>query len=115
MIPKLLGEHTRRTRPDVAEQVRNLILSSSAEAIAHAVTALMTRPDSSPLLGSIHVPTLIVVGEQDTITPPALSEQMHRAISGSEYIVLPGAGHLSNLEQPEPFNAALARFLEHRV
>jgi pimeloyl-ACP methyl ester carboxylesterase len=61
------------------------------------------------------VPTLIVVGEQDTITPPALSEQMHKAISGSEYIVVPGAGHLANLEQPDAFNRALARFIEHRV
>ena len=75
----------------------------------------MTRPDSSPLLASIHVPSLIIVGEQDTITPPALSEQMYKAIKGSEYIVVPDAGHLSNLEQPDAFNAALARFLEHRV
>ena len=75
----------------------------------------MTRPDSSPLLASIHVPTLIVVGEEDTITPPALSEQMYKAIGGSEYIVVPDAGHLANLEQPDAFNRALARFLEHRV
>ncbi len=115
MIPKLLGEDTRRTRPDVAQVVRALILASSADAIANAVTALMTRADSTPLLASIHVPTLILVGEQDTITPPALSEQMYQAIKGSEYIAIPGAGHLSNLEQPEAFNAALARFLEHRV
>jgi 3-oxoadipate enol-lactonase len=115
MIPKLLGEHTRRTRPNVAERVRSLILASSADAIANAITALMTRADSSPLLASIHVPTLIVVGEQDTITPPALSEQMYQAIKGSEYVAIPDCGHLSNLEQPEAFNAALARFLEHRV
>ena len=115
MIPKLLGEHTRRTRPEVAERVRDLILSSSADAIANAITALMTRADSTPLLASIHVPTLIVVGEQDTITPPALSEQMYKDIKGSEYVVVPNAGHLSNLEQPDAFNAALARFLEHRV
>jgi 3-oxoadipate enol-lactonase len=115
MIPKLLGEHTRRTRPDVAQSVRALILSSSADAIANAITALMTRADSTPLLASIHVPTLVVVGEQDAITPPALSEQMHQAIKGSEYVAIPDAGHLSNLEQPEAFNAALARFLEHRV
>ena len=115
MIPKLLGEHTRHTRPDVAQTVRALILSSSADAIANAITALMTRADSTPLLATIHVPTLIVVGEQDTITPPALSEQMYQAIKGSEYVAIPDAGHLSNLEQPEAFNAALARFLEHRV
>ena len=115
MIPKLLGEQTRRTRPDVAQTVRALIMSSSADAIANAITALMTRADSTPLLATIHVPTLIVVGEQDTITPPALSEQMYQAIKGSEYVAIPDAGHLSNLEQPEAFNAALARFLEHRV
>ena len=115
MNPKLLGEDTRRTRPDVAQTVRALILSSSADAIANAITALMTRADSTPLLATIHVPTLIVVGEQDTITPPALSEQMYQAIKGSEYVAIPDAGHLSNLEQPEAFNAALARFLVHRV
>jgi pimeloyl-ACP methyl ester carboxylesterase len=115
MIPKLLGEHTRQTKPELAEQVRGLILASSAEAIANAVTALMTRADSTPLLESIHIPTLIVVGEQDTITPPTLSEQMYKAIKGSEYVAIPNAGHLANLEQPEAFNAALARFLEHRV
>ena len=75
----------------------------------------MTRPDSTPVLSSIHCPALVVVGDQDTLTPPALSEQMHKAIAGSEYVVVPRAGHLSNLEQPDAFNAALARFLEHRV
>jgi 3-oxoadipate enol-lactonase len=90
-------------------------LSSSPEAIANAVMALMTRPDSTPLLSSIHCPTLIIVGEQDTLTPPSLSEEMYRAISVAEYVAVPNAGHLSNLEQPEAFNAALARFLEHRV
>jgi pimeloyl-ACP methyl ester carboxylesterase len=115
MIPKLLGEHTRRTRPDLTERVRSLILASSADAIGNAITALMTRADSSPLLPSIHVPTLIMVGEEDTITPPALSEQMYQTIKGSEYAAIPEAGHMSNLEQPEAFNATLARFLEHRV
>jgi pimeloyl-ACP methyl ester carboxylesterase len=115
MIPKLLGEHTRRHRPELAEHVRALILASSAEAIANAIAALMTRPDATPLLSSIHCPTLIVVGDGDGLTPPPLSEQMHKAIGGSEYVVLPNAGHLSSLEQPEAFNAALTRFLEHRV
>jgi pimeloyl-ACP methyl ester carboxylesterase len=115
MIPKLLGEHSRHSHPEVAERVRSLILASSTDAIGHAITALMTRADSTPLLSSIHCPTLIVVGEEDTLTPPALSEQMHKGIAGSEYVVIPKAGHLSNLEQPDAFNAALARFLEHRV
>jgi 3-oxoadipate enol-lactonase len=115
MIPKLLGATTRASRPAVEERVRSLALASSAEAIAGAIRALMTRPDATPLLTAIHVPTLIVVGDEDTITPPAASEDMQRAIAGSELVRIPRAGHLSNLEQPELFNAALAAFLSHRV
>lgn len=115
MIPKLLGEDTRRGAPEIAEHVRSLILASSADAIGNAIVALMTREDSTPILSSIHCPTLVLVGEQDSLTPPALSEEMQRAIGGSELVVIPGAGHLSNLEQTAAFNAALARFLDHRV
>ena len=115
MIPKLLGDTTRTTRPAVEEQVRALALASSADAIAGAIRALMTRPDSTPLLRTIHVPTLIVVGDEDTLTPPNASEEMHRAIAGSELARIPHAGHLSNLERPDVFNAALAGFLSHRV
>jgi 3-oxoadipate enol-lactonase len=115
MLPKLLGAGTRASRPDVVERVRALILASSADAIAGGIRAMMSRSDSTPLLASIHVPTLIVVGEEDVITPRALSEDMQRAIGGSELSVIPGAGHLSNLEQPAAFDAAVARFLDHRV
>jgi pimeloyl-ACP methyl ester carboxylesterase len=115
MIPKLLGETTRRSRAGVIDQVRSLVLSNSSEAIAGSVRALMSRPDSTPLLPTIHVPTLILVGAEDTVTPPALSEKMHNAIAGSELTVIPEAGHLTNLERPNLFNAALARFLSHRL
>jgi pimeloyl-ACP methyl ester carboxylesterase len=115
MLPKLLGESTRRDQPAVVDRVRSLITASSSEAIGGAIQALMTRPDSTPLLGSIHCPTLILVGEEDVLTPPPLSETLHRGVSGSELALVPKAGHLSNLEQPEAFNAALARFLAHRL
>jgi len=90
-------------------------MSSSAAAIDGAINVLKTRPDSTPLLGGIHVPTLVMVGEEDTLTPPAMSEQMHQAISGSTLVTIPGAGHLANLERPRAFNAALASFLTDRV
>jgi 3-oxoadipate enol-lactonase len=115
MIPKLLGETTRRTRPEVVDCVRSLVLSNSADAIAGSIRALMTRPDSTPLLSTIHVPTLIIVGDEDTVTPPAAAEKMHGSITGSELTMITGAGHLSNLEQPDVFNGALARFLAHRL
>ena len=115
MLSKVLGETTRATRPAVVEHVRSLMLASSAEAIAGGVRALMTRPDSTPLLATIHVPTLIVVGDEDTLTPPAAAEEMHRGIAGSQLVRIPQAGHLSNLEQPDLFNAAVSAFLSHRV
>jgi len=115
MHPTLLGETTRRRRPAVVEQVRSLATSSSAEAIAGALRVLMTRPDSTPQLASIHVPTLIIVGDEDTVTPASAAEEMHHGIAGSELVTIPEAGHLTNLEQPDAFDAAIARFLDHRV
>ena len=115
MVPKLLGETTRRARPDVVEQMRALVLANSSEAIAGAIRALMTRPDSAPLLPAIHCPALILVGDEDTVTPKAAAEEMHRGIAGSQLVVIPGVGHLSNLEDPSAFNAGLAQFLDHRV
>jgi pimeloyl-ACP methyl ester carboxylesterase len=115
MIPKLLGTTTQQTRPAVVEHVRSLALANPAAALAGATRAMMTRPDSTPLLASIHVPTLIVVGEEDMLTPPAASEEMHAAIAGSKLVRIPQAGHQSILEQPERFTAALAAFLAHRV
>jgi pimeloyl-ACP methyl ester carboxylesterase len=115
MVPKLLGETTRRTQPAVERTVRSLALANPEESIAGSLRALMSRPDSTALLSSIRVPTLIVVGEEDRLTPPPLAEAMQRGIAGSELVTIPSAGHLANLEQPTAFNDALARFLHHRV
>jgi pimeloyl-ACP methyl ester carboxylesterase len=115
LIPKLLAASTRANRQELVDRVRALALSNQADAIAGAIRALMTRPDSTPLLHTIHCPTLIVVGAEDTLTPPALSKEMHKAIAGSELVTIPDAGHLSNLEQPEAFSLALTGFLTHRV
>jgi pimeloyl-ACP methyl ester carboxylesterase len=115
MVPKLLGETTRKTRPEVVDRVKSIALASSAQAVAGMIRALMTRQDSVAILSSIHLPTLIVVGEEDTLTPPAMSEQMHKAIAGSALAILPKAGHLPNLEDSRTFNEVVARFLDHRI
>jgi pimeloyl-ACP methyl ester carboxylesterase len=115
LLPKLVGDTTRRDQPDVIEHLRRQITGNSVESIAGALTALMTRPDSTPTLSSIHCPVQILVGDEDALTPPALSEQMQRGIAGSELVVIRGAGHMSNMEQPQQFNDAVARFLDHRV
>jgi pimeloyl-ACP methyl ester carboxylesterase len=115
MLPRLLGETTHRTQPAVVEQVRGLITSNSPAGISGALTAMMTRQESESLLGSIRCPALVMVGEEDALTPPALSEDMQRKIPGSILATIPQAGHLANLEQPSRFNDALGQFLEHRI
>jgi 3-oxoadipate enol-lactonase len=111
MLPRLLGAATHRQRPQVVEEVRRLILASDPQAIKAAVSAMMARPDSTALLSSIGCPTLVLVGEEDALSPVEVAREMQRQIMGSIIEVIPGAGHLANLEQPEAFAAALARFL----
>lgn len=115
MLPKLIGEATRRERPEVGRHVRALIEANDAAAISGALGAMMGRQDSRPLLSSITCPTLILVGAEDALTPLAASEEMHHGIRGSRLEVVPRAGHLSNLENPAAFNAALTRFLDEAL
>ena len=110
-LPKLLGETTKQERPAVVARVRDAILATSPRGIANALQGLGARADSSPTLREIRVPTLVVCGAEDTITPVAESEAMHQGIVGSRLEVIPGAGHLANLENPAAYNAALLEFL----
>lgn len=110
LVGALLGEPTREKKPDVVATVRSLMENPAAGYIG-ALEAMKGRPDSTGDLASIDVPTLIVVGENDALTPPELSRKMHEHIGGSRLVVIPEAGHLSNLEAPEAFNGALAEFL----
>jgi len=111
VIPKLLGPSTRRDRAAVVERVRDRIESQPADAVADAVRVMLSRPDATPLLQTIRVPTLIIVGEEDALTPPAEAERLHAAIAGSTLVRLPHAGHLTSLENPAAFNAAVAQLL----
>lgn len=111
MLPKLLGETTRARQPQLVDRVRRLIERQTNEGVTHAVVRLRDRPDSRPLLPEIGVPALIVVGEEDVITPPAEAEQMRAGLDDARLVRIPEAGHLSCLENPAAFNAALAAFL----
>ncbi|NJD20119.1 MAG: alpha/beta fold hydrolase [Gemmatimonadetes bacterium] len=111
MLPGLLGETTRRERPDVVAHVRSLVAQADAEGVARAQEAMRERPDSFPRLGEIRVPTLVIVGEEDTLTPPAEARRIADGVKEARLVVLPGAGHLANLEKPEAFNAVVADFL----
>jgi pimeloyl-ACP methyl ester carboxylesterase len=97
---------TSAANATLVERVKAL-MDQPAAGILGTLEALKNRPDATPQLPDIRVPTVIVVGEADIVTPPALSEAMHRAIPGSRLVVLPRAGHLANLEAPEAFDRAL--------
>jgi 3-oxoadipate enol-lactonase len=111
MVPKLLSPTTQRDRPDLVKHVRNLVVSNTRDRIKAAVTAMKERHDSTPLLAKIDVPALVVHGSEDTLIPPAEAEGMHRAIRHSQLELMPGSGHLPNLEQPRAFDATLTQFL----
>ncbi len=112
MLPGLLGKTTRSTRRDIVELVRAMALSQRADAIRGGILRLKSRPDSTPLLPRIPCPTLIVAGDEDQITTPDEVRRLHARVPGSRLALIPRAGHLSNLEQPEAFNDALTRFLQ---
>lgn len=111
MVPKLLGGTTQREDPGLVAHVRGLIERNSARGVSRAIERLRDRPDSTALVGTIHVPALVVVGAEDGITPVADSRAMHTAMPQSTLSVIPKAGHLANLERPDVFNASVASFL----
>ncbi len=111
-IGALLGESTRSRHHDVYDSVHALITRAPVEGIVGALQAMMARPDSTDTLATIDVPTLILVGDEDTVAPPSESEAMHRAIRGSRLEVIGQSGHLPSLERPAAFNAVLSEFLE---
>jgi len=110
-ISSLMGSTTREKRPDIYDAVHRMIAQAPVEAIAGALEAMMGRPDSTPTLATINVPTLVVVGEEDTITPIAESQALQSGIAGSRLEILSQAGHLSSLERPAAFNTVVTEFL----
>lgn len=110
-LPKLLGATTHRERPAVVARVRDLIVTQRPRGIASALTGLGARADSTPTLREIRVPTLVLCGAEDALTPPSDAETIHRGIAGSRLAILPAAGHLANVEAPEAFGRELLGFL----
>lgn len=108
MIPNLVAPSATA---ELRTTLRGLILGNSPTGIAGALRGMAQRPDSTPDLAAIRVPTLIVVGEHDTLTPPSEAAAMHAAIAASTLVTIPAAGHLPNLEQPAAFTNALQQFL----
>jgi len=91
--------------------VRAMAQETGPDAFVRQQQAIMTRPDCRPLLPSIRCPTLVLVGDGDELTPPALSEEIAAGIAGAHLVVVPDCGHLSTLERPEAVSRALIEWL----
>lgn len=111
MATALLGDTTRAERPDVERTIRNMIAAADPQGVARALLAMRDRPDSTPDLEKIEVPVLAIVGAEDQVTPEAGARQIADGVPNGRLVVIPKAGHLSNLEDPRAFNQALADFL----
>lgn len=110
-IGGMVGTTTRERHPDIADAIHRMMSVAPVEGVVGALEALIERPDSTPTLATIDVPTLIIVGEEDTLTPPQEARALHALISGSRLEILEGSGHVSNVERPAAFNHVMSEFL----
>lgn len=111
VVENLLSPYTRSHRPKVVAEVKQLVGQASPGTIVSTLRMLASRPDSGPTLATIDVPCLVAVGEDDQVTPRELSERLVRDIPNAELHIIPQAGHLSPLENPDEFNRTLDEFL----
>ena len=111
MMPKMLAPDTATKLPAVARELRTIMESQPPKTIENALVALRDRPDFRGDLASIAVPTLILVGESDAITPPAMSETLNKSIPNSKLVKISNAGHMTPMEQPEQVSRAIRDFV----
>jgi pimeloyl-ACP methyl ester carboxylesterase len=111
MGPKLFAPATFQTMPEVVKAVRGVVERTPPAGIAAAQRGMAARPDVTGLLPTISVPTLVIVGEHDAISPPAEMKSIAAAIPGAQFVVIPAAGHMSTMENPAAVNEALLGFV----
>lgn len=105
LAPQHLGDESLR------QAIRTMAEEVGAEAFARQQNAIMTRPDSRPSLGAIRCPTLVLVGEQDALTPADRAQEIAAGIAGSRLVKIPRCGHVSTLERPDEVSRALVELL----
>jgi pimeloyl-ACP methyl ester carboxylesterase len=110
LLPKLLAPKTYEQNPDLVARVKSMQSAAPVQGMIGDLIAIAERPDSTELLSSITVPALVIVGQEDVLTPPADAERIAKGIHGAQLIEIPNAGHLSNLEQPDQFTSAIEAF-----
>jgi 3-oxoadipate enol-lactonase len=98
-------------RTKLRREWQQRLVHNHRKGITRATTGVITRQDVYEELEKIHVPTLILVGDQDVATPLPNAQRLHEGIAGSQLVIIPGAGHTSTVEEPAAVNAAISHFL----
>ncbi len=111
MIDKLFVKSTREQHPEIITQTQQVIRSTSPVSIAAASRAMAARPDVTGRLPDIDVPTLLLVGQHDAISPPSEMRRIATALPHATFVEIPDAGHMAPLERPDAVNAAIEYFL----
>jgi 3-oxoadipate enol-lactonase len=111
MPPKIFSPYTLQNRPHIVDSIQKLIERTDPRGIAAAARGMAQRPDFTAELQNISCPTLVVVGQDDAVSPVAEMQGIAQAIPGARFTVIPNAGHMSPLEQPDMVNAAIESFL----
>jgi pimeloyl-ACP methyl ester carboxylesterase len=110
LLPKFIGSAAQKDEK-IAGKVRGMIEAAPPKVVADLLSALGSRRDSNDILSRIQAPTLVICGAEDAITPAAEAREWSAKIADAKYVEIPGAGHLANLERPEPFNQAVSQWL----
>ena len=110
LLPVLIHK-ARLTDKALVDTVLQMGKDTGTEAFKRQQTAIMSRPDNRPLLPTIKFPTLVIVGREDALTPPALAQEIAAGIPGAKLEIIPDCGHLSTLERPEAVNRAMRAWL----
>lgn len=113
MLPKLFAKRTPDQQPQIVEATRQVMLRTSPQGIAAALRGMAERPDSTGLLATIDVPTLVIVGKEDAISTSDEMRSISASIKGSQFLEVPDAGHMAPLESPDLVSSTIQRFLGH--
>jgi 3-oxoadipate enol-lactonase len=111
MLPKMLAGGNVDSGAEVVRELKSIMDACPAQTIQYALAAMRDRIDYTPTLARIVAPTLIIAGESDVLVPSALSQEMHKSISGSTISIIPAAGHMAPMEQPQLVSRAIGQFL----
>jgi len=111
MGPKLIAPQSFETKPNVVAEVRAVVERTSPAGIAAAQLGMAARPDMTDFLPQIQMPTLVIVGSEDAISPPAEMRSIAAGIPNAKFVVIPDAGHMTTMENPDPVNQALLAFI----